>query len=142
MYGCSFVITSIFKGLGMAIQINQNSGTVTTAQLKKTTAKSEGVEPLSFKSLIKNSFIEGKSDQAPTAVTETKAPLATDSVVLTNSVQEIKKSFESFSDSSVHAQRLERIKQAIENGTYEINPDRIASKMIQFEFSQGQSNGT
>ncbi|MEN9897460.1 MAG: Anti-sigma-28 factor, FlgM [Pseudomonadota bacterium] len=107
----------------------------------KTPAKSENLTSLSFKSLIKKSLIENSGAQT-TPVADVKATLATDSVVLTNSVQEIKKSFESFPESSVDMQRIERIKQAIENGTYEINPDRIAQKMIQFEFSQGQSNGT
>jgi negative regulator of flagellin synthesis FlgM len=96
---------------------------------------------LSFQSLIKQSLTENSATQT-TPVADIKATLATDSVVLTNSVQEIKKSFESFPESSLDMQRIERIKQAIENGTYEINPDRIAQKMIQFEFSQGQSNGT
>jgi negative regulator of flagellin synthesis FlgM len=124
----------------MAIELIKNRGAVPVPL--KTPTKSEGADALLFKSLFNNSAIESKVTQTTVAVTDVKASLATDSVVLTNSVQEIKKSFESFSDSSVHAQRLERIKQAIENGTYEINPDRIASKMIQFEFSQGQSNGT
>ena len=124
----------------MAIELIKNRGTVPVPL--KTPAKSDGADALLFKSLFNNSVIGNKATQTTVAVTDVKASLATDSVVLTNSVQEIKKSFESFSDSSVHAQRLERIKQAIENGTYEINPDRIASKMIQFEFSQGQSNGT
>jgi len=124
----------------MAIELIKNRGAVSSVPLK-TPAKSEGAASLSFSTLIKNSVIENKTAQS-TPVVDVKASLPADSVVLTNSVQEIKKSFESFPESDIHTQRLERIKQAIENGTYEINPDRIAQKMIQFEFSQGQINGT
>ncbi len=128
-----------FKGLGMAIERIKNTGAASVPV--KTPAKSESSASLSFQSLIKKSLTENGATQT-TPVADIKATLATDSVVLTNSVQEIKKSFESFPESSLDMQRIERIKQAIENGTYEINPDRIAQKMIQFEFSQGQSNGT
>ena len=128
-----------FKGLGMAIERIKNTGAASVPV--KTPAKSESSASLSFQSLIKKSLTESSATQT-TPVADIKATLATDSVVLTNSVQEIKKSFESFPESSLDMQRIERIKQAIENGTYEINPDRIAKKMIQFEFSQGQSNGT
>ena len=123
----------------MAIERIKNTGAASVPV--KTPAKSESSASLSFQSLIKKSLTENGATQT-TPVADIKATLATDSVVLTNSVQEIKKSFESFPESSLDMQRIERIKQAIENGTYEINPDRIAKKMIQFEFSQGQSNGT
>ncbi len=123
----------------MAIERIKNTGAASVPV--KTPAKSESTASLSFQSLIKKSLTENTATQTTTPVAEVKATLATDSVVLTNSVQEIKKSFESFPESSVDMQRIARIKQAIENGTYEINPDRIAQKMIQFEFSQGQSNG-
>ena len=123
----------------MAIERIKNTGAASVPV--KTPAKSESTASLSFQSLIKKSLTENSATQT-TPVADIKATLATDSVVLTNSVQEIKKSFESFPESSLDMQRIERIKQAIENGTYEINPDRIAQKMIQFEFSQGQSNGT
>ena len=128
-----------FKGLGMAIERIKNTGAASVPV--KTPAKSESSASLSFQSLIKKSLTENGATLT-TTVADIKATLSTDSVVLTNSVQEIKKSFESFTESSLDMQRVERIKQAIENGTYEINPDRIAQKMIQFEFSQGQSNGT
>ena len=120
-----------FKGLGMAIERIKNTGAASVPV--KTPAKSESPASLSFQSLIKKSLTENSATQT-TPVADIKATLATDSVVLTNSVQEIKKSFESFPESSLDMQRIERIKQAIENGTYEINPDRIAQKMIQFEF--------
>ncbi|HCT99759.1 MAG TPA: flagellar biosynthesis anti-sigma factor FlgM [Methylococcaceae bacterium] len=114
------------------IELLKKSGLVSVPL--KTPAKSESVASVSFKSLMQDSVVENKVAQTP-AVADVKATLSTDSVVLTNSVQEIKKNFDSFPESSVHAQRLERIKQAIENGTYEINPDRIAAKMMQYTFS-------
>ena len=62
---------------------------------------------------------------------ETKAVVRSDSVKITNTVLNITNSVESSTVSNVDAARLARIKHAIESGTYEINPDRIAAKMIQ-----------
>ena len=74
-------------------------------------------------------------------VVDAKTEVRSDSVMITNTVTQIKKSFESSMGSSTDVERLARIKQAIENGTYEINPDRIAAKMLQFDFL-GQGNST
>ncbi len=74
-------------------------------------------------------------------VTDAKVGVRSDSVIITNTVTQIKKSIESSTESDANVERLARIKKAIENGTYEINPDRIAAKMLQFDFL-GQGNST
>jgi negative regulator of flagellin synthesis FlgM len=95
--------------------------------------KNGGAIPATFKNTQKNGTTNESSDFT-LALSETKTTVKSDSVVITNTVMEIKKSFESSAKSSVNVERLARIKQAIEDGTYEINPDRIAAKMIQFGY--------
>jgi flagellar biosynthesis anti-sigma factor FlgM len=91
---------------------------------------------------------DGKSDfslslsgvQPTERVTSVPPVNRTDSVVITSTVTQIRKSIESSSSqSSVDIERLMQIKTAIENGTYEINPDQIAAKIIQFEFPTRES---
>jgi negative regulator of flagellin synthesis FlgM len=55
-----------------------------------------------------------------------------DSVALTTA-QEIKKAVGSTSASPVDMERVKAIKQALADGTYQINAERIAQKLIQFE---------
>lgn len=59
-----------------------------------------------------------------------------DTVVLKNTLTEFKTRFDSAdgNEAGIDMERVMRIKRQIENGTYEINPERIAYKMIQFEF--------
>ncbi|MDD5228581.1 MAG: flagellar biosynthesis anti-sigma factor FlgM [Methylococcales bacterium] len=101
----------------MAIELIKNGGTISAT----------------FKNTPKNSTNNESSDFTP-VLSETKTTVKSDSVLITNTVMEIKKSFESSARSGVDVERLARIKQAIEDGTYEINPDRIAAKMIQFGY--------
>lgn len=79
--------------------------------------------------------VEGKSFEIvlseTTKVASPQAVTRTDSVVLTEAVTRISKSIESSQGTSAHSERLERIRRAIEDGTYEINPNRIAAKMMQ-----------
>ncbi len=106
----------------MAIELIKNGG---------------GISP-PFKSTPKN------SENIAISLAETKITVSSDSVSITNTMIEIRKSFNSSTESSVDGERLakmERIKHAIENGTYQIDPDRIAWKMLQFDFL-GQGNST
>jgi flagellar biosynthesis anti-sigma factor FlgM len=91
-----------------------------------------------FKTQLKNTA--EKSDFALTLseakpVAERRAIERTDSVFITDAITQIRRSVEMASaDSGVNTERAEklaRIKAAIENGTYQINPERIASKMMQ-----------
>jgi flagellar biosynthesis anti-sigma factor FlgM len=101
----------------MAIELIKNGGTI-SATFKNTQKGNTTNESVDFTLVL----------------SETKTAVRSDSVVITNTVMEIKKSFESSTESSVDVERLARIKKAIEDGTYEINPDRIAAKMIQFGY--------
>lgn len=56
-----------------------------------------------------------------------------DKVALTTTVQEIKKTFETSSASPVDIDRVNAVKKAIADGSYSINAERIAAKLIQFE---------
>ncbi|MEI6745996.1 MAG: flagellar biosynthesis anti-sigma factor FlgM [Methylococcaceae bacterium] len=92
-----------------------------------------GAISASYKNTPKNKTVNEGSDFTQ-VLSEAKTVVRNDSVVITNTVMGIKKSFESSTESNVDAARLARIKHAIESGTYEINPDRIAAKMIQFGY--------
>ena len=56
-----------------------------------------------------------------------------DSIAITAVVQEIKKAFESSSESAVDMVRVNAVKHALAEGSYTVNAERIAAKMIQFE---------
>jgi negative regulator of flagellin synthesis FlgM len=101
--------------------------------------KNRGINP-PFKTQLKNSVAAEKSDFALTLsevkpAVERRAIERTDSVVITDVITQIRRSVEMASpDSNVDAERAEklaRIKASIENGTYQINPQRIASNMMQ-----------
>ncbi len=99
-----------------------------------------------FSSPVKSSLKQGDTNaNTEFSLAETKVTVSTDSVSITNTVIHIRKSFDSFAESDVvdveRLARIERIKNAIENGTYKIDPDLIAAKMIQFD-SLGQGNST
>lgn len=57
-----------------------------------------------------------------------------DSIAITAMAQGIKKAFESSSSVAVvDADRVAAVKQALADGSYQINAERIAEKMIQYE---------
>jgi negative regulator of flagellin synthesis FlgM len=57
-----------------------------------------------------------------------------DSVAITGIAQGIKKAFESSSaDAIVDTDRVASVKNAIAEGSYQVNPERIADKMMQYE---------
>lgn len=112
----------------MAIESVKNGGRVSqSVEVGKVSPKND-----LFNRLV-NEAKESVDITATAKTTPTKVVSSADSVIITNTVSQIKKSFESAEDAGMDVKRLARIKQAIENGTYTINPDRIAAKMIQFE---------
>ncbi|MEQ1621392.1 MAG: flagellar biosynthesis anti-sigma factor FlgM [Methylococcales bacterium] len=100
--------------------------------------------------------ITGKVNNLPTLKTAPKAELESakkpavsgsnksiDSVALTSITQEIKKSFEaSSSQPGVDLDRVAAVKKALADGTYSINAERIAKKMIQFDQLLPKDNST
>jgi negative regulator of flagellin synthesis FlgM len=77
---------------------------------------------------------------------EKKVAVATtekdDSVALTTTTQEIKKAFGSSSASPVDIDRVNSVKKALADGTYSVNAEKVAKKMIQFEKLMHEENST
>jgi negative regulator of flagellin synthesis FlgM len=112
----------------MAIESVKNGGRVSQpTEVSKASPKSDV-----FNRLV-NEAKENVEISATVKTTPTNVVTTADSVMITSTVAHIKKSIELTEDAGMDVKRLARIKQAIENGTYTINPDRIAAKMIQFE---------
>ena len=63
------------------------------------------------------------------------AKASDDKVEITSVMQDIKKALESStSEPIVNQDRVTAIKQSIADGTYEVNAEKIAEKMIQFNY--------
>jgi len=98
--------------------------------------------------------ITGRTPNLPIAKTAQKAELEsekkvvakgiekTDSVAITTTTQEIKKAIGSSSASAVDTDRVNAVKKAIADGSYSINAEKIAGKMIQFEKLMSQDDST
>lgn len=56
-----------------------------------------------------------------------------DSVAITDTAQGIKKALEHASTAVVDVARVATVKKAIADGSYQIDPNRIAEKMIRYE---------
>lgn len=65
-----------------------------------------------------------------------------DSIALTATTQEIKKAFGSSPASSVDIDRVNAIKKALDEGSYQTNAEKVARKLIQFEKLMSQENST
>lgn len=70
-----------------------------------------------------------RSQDAPAAL-----PTSTDTVVLTETAAQLKRAEASLSSVPVvDTAKVERIRNAIADGSYQVNPERVASKMLQIE---------
>ncbi|MEQ1527967.1 MAG: flagellar biosynthesis anti-sigma factor FlgM [Methylococcales bacterium] len=65
-----------------------------------------------------------------------------DTVAITSAAQEIKKVFESSPDAAVDVDRVASIKKAVADGSYVVNAEKVAQKMIQFEKSLLKDNSS
>jgi negative regulator of flagellin synthesis FlgM len=65
-----------------------------------------------------------------------------DSVALTSATQEIKKTLGSSSASPVDIDRVNSVKKALADGSYSINAEKVAQKLVQFEKLMPQENST
>ncbi len=72
-----------------------------------------------------------------TSGSETSSVKTTDShdeLAITNMAQEIKKGFQSTTTAaSLDMERIASVKKALSEGSYTIDPERVAKKLIQFE---------
>ena len=79
---------------------------------------------------IKTTPKAGVDGEKKVAVT---TPENHDVVALTTATQEIKKAFGSSSASPVDIDRVNSIKKALADGSYQINAEKVAKKLIEFE---------
>lgn len=71
--------------------------------------------------------VDGEKNVAVTASTEQ------DDVVALTATQEIKKAFVSSATSPVDVDKVNAIKKALADGSYQINAEKVAKKLIEFE---------
>lgn len=78
--------------------------------------------------------------QAQSNTPETNASSAKDTVHITNRAQELQRLQQSIAELPVvDSQKVESIKQALADGTYQIDADKVAEKLLQFE-EQGHTS--
>jgi len=93
--------------------------------------------PLTIQTTQKNEIDSGKKASIKSAES------SNDSVEITAMAQGIKKALESSSSATiVDVDRVAAVKKALADGSYQINAERIAEKMIQYEKLMPQDNRT
>ena len=91
--------------------------------------------PLTIKTTPKNEIDSGKKASIKGAES------SNDSIEITATAQGIKKALESSSAATiVDVDRVAAVKKALADGSYQINAERIAEKMIQYEKLMPQDN--
>lgn len=87
-----------------------------------------------------------KTSQKSEVEGEKKAAITTpennDSIALTTATQEMKKTVGPSSAAPIDISRINSIKTALADGTYSINAEKTASKLIQFEKLMSPENST
>lgn len=92
-----------------------------------------GINPSKVPGSADDAKIKQTVDQ-PAAQQESGKPSTTDTVSLSdNAVQLGKLENSPVPAPVVDAQRVEQVKQAIKEGSYDIDPEKIADKLMQFE---------
>lgn len=71
--------------------------------------------------------------QAETQRAQTAAAPRQDSVSLTQSAQQLSQVQKKSSDAPVNQEKVERLKKAIQNGEYRVNPEVLAQKISRLE---------
>lgn len=83
---------------------------------------------------VNSSTDDAKLTQEKPATADTGQSSTTDTVSLSDSAKQLGRLESSVSASPVvDTQRVEAVKKAISNGEYEIDPAKVASKLMQFE---------
>lgn len=83
--------------------------------------------PTPIKSPPKANNVDGEKK---VAVTHTEKD---DTIALTPATQEIKKAFGSSPESPVDIERVNAVKKALADGNYQVDAEKVAKKLIQFE---------
>jgi negative regulator of flagellin synthesis FlgM len=92
--------------------------------------------PLTIKTAPKAEIDSGKKASV-------KSAERNDSIAITDMAQGIKKAVESFSSVTiVDVDRVAAVKKALADGSYQINAEKIAEKMIQYEKLMPHDNRT
>ena len=73
----------------------------------------------------------GSANQA--TVSQSATPVKSDSVSLTASAQQLTSMQKKGGEAPVNQEKVERLKSAIADGTYKVNPETLAQKMSSFE---------
>lgn len=70
-------------------------------------------------------------------VSSTRAANSVDTVVISNAISELRANLNAANENheaGIDMEKVMRIQRQLKEGSYHINPDRIAAKMMQFEF--------
>lgn len=92
-----------------------------------------GIPPSKVASSADDSQVKQTVEQAPTQQESGKSTTADTVSLSENAVQLGKLDNNAVSTPVVDAQRVEQVKQAIKDGSYEVDPAKIADKLMQFE---------
>lgn len=87
------------------------------------------------RSLIKETPENKRTEERKNLSVEQKSVTSEDKISLSDTSKEMiiaKEAVESVPDSEIRTDKIERLKQAINDGTYEVNAEKIAEKMIGF----------
>jgi negative regulator of flagellin synthesis FlgM len=81
-----------------------------------------------------NSNVVADKSQGEAATAAASTPQTGDHVTLTDSARSMQKIEEAVAKAPVvNASKVASIKQAVQNGTYQVNAGRVADKLLQFE---------
>ena len=82
----------------------------------------------------KNEAIDGKTNAGESAAASATSSKSGESVQLSSEAQQLQQTVDKLRDQpSVDAERVARLKQAVADGSYQVDSQRVASKLLNFE---------
>lgn len=92
-----------------------------------------GITPAKVHGSVEDPKLERPTEQTPVQQESGKSSTA-DTLSISDSAQQLGKLKEAVASLPVvDTQRVEQMKQAIKNGSYEVDPAKVADKLMQFE---------